>query len=146
MFANKLNYSQILFEGQESYQNNEIIDSLLWLIQFIIINSPKELGGIEMKKITGIYALFLLVMLLSYCSGPMISEQSTGSEATDAVLGDTSHISVYFQDTDQVIAILCIEGDTINIPCKYEDDGILTIICQDQLFAACGDTSHVPHP
>jgi hypothetical protein len=54
---------------------------------------------------------------------------------------DTSHkdvMTIHFEETDQTIKVCCEPGDTINIPCVYEDDGILTFTCEDGDSVSCG--------
>jgi len=91
-----------------------------------------------MKSILTILAAMFFITLIAFhwSCGP------TPTPGGDSVGGDTSHIDVYFMETNQVVHIYCTDGDTINIPCTYEDDGVLTIICQDGIYVACGDTSH----
>ena len=96
-----------------------------------------------MKNFLRLSLLLLTMVIFSNCSNGSKSNEEE-DDAEDAAVGDTSHISVHFAAKKQTVVFPCIEGDTLNIPCPEEADGILTLICQDGAYVVCGDTSHVP--
>lgn len=96
-----------------------------------------------MKKFLGIASLLTFMLIFPFC-GNGDDTIKDGTALSTVALGDTSHIAVYFTKTEMVQIFHCTEGETLYIPCQWEDDGMLEIICQDNLFVVCGDTSHVP--